>query len=202
MYRVPSRLDAVSMMRITSTHSSLCCGTIDCDAGDMQISHQEPARGWWDLFITPVRHSLPETPLGAPLQVFEPCPRLANDDPPWLTFMAEIVRAICFGCGSDVSKSEEKLAAIQASHAMQAAKAKVIGTSLHEHISCLARTNDSGFDEDIDLVSILAVGATPAHAESLPALASPSSSAVSADDCRSCRESAFSPAIESDSWQV
>ena len=101
---MPSQLDAASMMRIASTHSSLCCGTIDCDAGDMQISHQEPARGIWDLFITPAT----SPPATSPQQGY---PRLAND-PPWLTHLAELAKAICFGCASDVA--DEKLAAVQA----------------------------------------------------------------------------------------
>ena len=109
MDRVPSQLDAASMMRIASTHSSLCCGTIDCEEGDMQISHQEPARGIWDLFITPAS-SPPATAQGSPQQGH---PRVGND-PPWLTHLAELAKAICFGCASDVAKSDAKLAAVQA----------------------------------------------------------------------------------------
>ena len=180
MNRVPSQLDATAMVRIASTHSSLCCGTIDCDAGDMQISHQEPERGIWDLFITPAS-SPPATVQGSPQQGF---PRLAND-PPWLTHLAEIARIVCFGCASDVAKSDEKLAAVQADQALQAAKARVVGTSLHERISCLARTIDVSLDVPLDLGSILAAGVTSAQAECLPALASasptPSSTESSAD---------------------
>ena len=180
MNRVPSQLDATAMVRIASTHSSLCCGTIDCDAGDMQISHQEPERGIWDLFITPAS-SPPATVQGSPQQGF---PRLAND-PPWLTHLAEIARIVCFGCASDVAKSDEKLAAVQADQALQAAKARVVGTSLHERISCLARTSDVSLDVPLDLGSILAAGVTSAQAECLPALASasptPSSTESSAD---------------------
>jgi hypothetical protein len=169
MDRVPSQLDAASMMRIASTHSSLCCGTIDCEEGDMQISHQEPARGIWDLFITPAS-SPPATAQGSPRQGH---PRLGND-PPWLTHLAEFAKAICFGCASDVAKSEAKLAAVQAGMALQAAKAKVVGTSLHDRISLLAQTSANPGVENMDLGSILAAGVSPSQDESLPALSSAS----------------------------
>ena len=190
MDRVPSQLDAASMMRIASTHSSLCCGTIDCDAGDMQISHQEPARGVWDLFITPAS-SPPATVQGSPQQGY---PRLAND-PPWLTHLAQLAKAVCFGCASDVAKSDAKLAAVQADMALQAAKAKVAGTSLHERISFLARTSDSP-DVGLDLGSILAAGVSPAQTECLPALASASttpSSTGSRPDSSTARSSHLWP---------
>ena len=185
MDRVPSQLDAASMMRIASTHSSLCCGTIDCDAGDMQISHQEPARGIWDLFITPAT----SPPATSPQQGY---PRLAND-PPWLTHLAELAKAICFWCSSDVAKSDAKLAAVQADMAVRTAKAKVAGTSLHERISFLAGrgTSDSP-DVGLDLGSILAAGVSPAHTECLPALASASttpSSTGSRPDTSTARSS-------------
>ena len=166
MDRVPSQLDAASMMRIASTHSSLCCGTIDCEEGDMQISHQEPARGIWDLFITPAS-SPPATAQGSPKQGH---PRVGND-PPWLTHLAELAKVICFGCASDVAKSDAKLAAVQAGMALQAAKAKVVGTSLHERISLLAENPGV---EELDLGSILAAGVSPSPDESLPALSSAS----------------------------
>lgn len=174
MDRVPSQMDAASMIRIASTHSSLCCGTIDCDAGSMQISHQEPARGIWDLFITPAS-SPPATAQGSPLQGG---PRIASD-PPWLTHLAEIARAVCFGCASDVAKSDGKLAAVQAD---QAAKTKLVGTSLHECISFLGRTSDVRADAvGLDLASILAAGVSPVQSECLPPLSSPSSTPSSTE---------------------
>jgi len=55
--------------------------------------------------------------------------------------------------------------------ALQAAKAKVVGTSLHERISLLAENPGV---EELDLGSILAAGVSPSPDESLPALSSAS----------------------------
>merc|ERR1712194_473042 len=98
-------------------------------------------------------------------------------------------KAVCYGCASDVAKSDAKLAALQA------AKAKVAGTSLHERISFLARTSDSP-DVGLDLGSILAAGVSPAPTECLPALASASttpSSTGSRPDSSTARSSHLWP---------